>query len=301
MPHPKVTAIVLNWNNYSDTAECLSNLTEMSYPNFEILLLDNGSTDDSGERLAQEFPDVRTTYNAENLGFPGGVNVGIREAIDDGAEYVWLVNNDIIIEDQAILDGLVSRMENNEDIGVLTPVVREYPDTDSIWFDQGYIDWDWFDRGPKKDVDLDTSNDLIFNDYLPFCSSLIRSTLFNEIGYLREEYFLYGADIDYCVRVTDHGYEVATDTSKALYHRAFSSSGESTSPIPSYYEARNRFIFADMFRKKITPYKYYTSYMIWISLLLGYRILLLEFKSVKAIFEGVIDGISGKTGKGRYP
>jgi len=58
MPHPKVTAIVLNWNNYSDTAECLSNLTEMSYPNFEILLLDNGSTDDSGERLAQEFRNM---------------------------------------------------------------------------------------------------------------------------------------------------------------------------------------------------------------------------------------------------
>ncbi len=93
---PDVTCILLNWNGWRDTVECLKALKECRYRNLTIIVVDNGSTNDSVARIRAAHPDVLLLESGKNLGFAGGNNIGIRYALAQGAEYVWLLNNDTV-------------------------------------------------------------------------------------------------------------------------------------------------------------------------------------------------------------
>ena len=99
---PKVTVIILNWNGKEDTLECLASVKKIDYSNFEIVLVDNGSVDDSVEAVSEHYPDVTLLQTGDNLGYAGGNNVGIRYALDNKAEYVLLLNNDTVVDVQLI-------------------------------------------------------------------------------------------------------------------------------------------------------------------------------------------------------
>ncbi|WP_254840960.1 glycosyltransferase family 2 protein [Natronomonas marina] len=301
MSYP-VTALVLNWNNYDDTSDCVTSLQDQNYDALSILVVDNGSTDGSGRQIEEEHPEIDVIFTGENLGFVGGVNRGVKQIKQSTKEnHIWLVNNDIVIDDQNLLEDLTYSLDQNGNIGIITPMVMNYPDTETIWFDKGYINWTWFRRGTKNITDPNNSPDFIYNDYVPFCSSLIRSSVIDEVGLLDDRFFLYGEDIDYSIRVRENGYNIATDTRKKVYHKAFSSSGGSFSPIPSYYDSRNRLLYADKYEDKISKKKFYISYMLWIILLLGYRMINLAPSSSIALLKGVKDGLRKNWGKGPYP
>lgn len=90
----RVTVVVLNWNRWPDTLDCLASLQYQDYPNFNVLVVDNDSTDDSVEQIRAAMPEIELLQSGANLGFGGGCNVGIRRALADGADYVWLINSD---------------------------------------------------------------------------------------------------------------------------------------------------------------------------------------------------------------
>src|SRR5205823_1889527 len=115
---PRVGIIILNWNSYQVTSECLLSLRKLNYPNTEIVLVDNGSSDDSADRLQNEFPEIRVLRNPENLGFPGGNNVGIRYVLDRGADYLLLLNNDTVVQPDFLRE-LVQVAESDATIGLL--------------------------------------------------------------------------------------------------------------------------------------------------------------------------------------
>ena len=94
---PKVSIITLTWNSYEVTRDCLLSLQKIDYPAFEVVLVDNGSVDGSGKKLAHDFPDVKVILNETNLGFTGGNNVGMRDALARGTDYLLLLNNDTIV------------------------------------------------------------------------------------------------------------------------------------------------------------------------------------------------------------
>ena len=94
---PKVSIIILTWNSYDVTRDCLLSLRKIDYPAFEVVLVDNGSVDGSGKKLAQDFPEVRVILNEKNLGFTGGNNVGMRDVLARGTDYLLLLNNDTIV------------------------------------------------------------------------------------------------------------------------------------------------------------------------------------------------------------
>jgi GT2 family glycosyltransferase len=129
---PSVAAIVLNWNNYEDTVEVVAGLDAIGYENLTVIVVDNGSTDNSTNRLENEFPEVEFIYNRENLGFPGGNNIGIREALDRGFDYLWLLNNDIVIPDDFDLESLLLTVESYSLIDSVSPLLTEYPDKDQM-------------------------------------------------------------------------------------------------------------------------------------------------------------------------
>ncbi|WP_254279325.1 glycosyltransferase family 2 protein [Haloarcula marina] len=307
---PSVVAVVLNWNNYDDTAACLDSLADLAYSDLEVVLVDNGSTDGSSERLDAEFPDVDVLYTGENLGFGAGNNVGIRHARERGADYVWILNNDVLVPDADLLADLVAAMEADPTVGVLTPTVTAYPETDAVWFERGYLNpWtgnaghegfrNWYVDGHGGVPEPDDEG-LLDNDYLPFCSALVRTDVFDAVGLYPEEYFLYYGDVNYSARIRRAGYRLATDTATEIYHRESASSDGPLSATLSYYLARNRWVFYRRSGDAVYP-TFFLLFWWWLFVEGMYRCLHGEFESARALLEGTAAGIRGETGRGPYP
>ena len=122
---PKVAIILLNWNEYQDTIECVLSLKDMEYDNYEILIIDNGSTNDSVAILQEKFPEVTLIKSKENLGFCEGNNVGIRHALKNGSDYLFVLNNDTVV-DKHVLEFLVKAAEDNNDMCIYAPKLYFY-------------------------------------------------------------------------------------------------------------------------------------------------------------------------------
>lgn len=308
---PRVYCVILNWNNYLDTSECIDSLQQLSYENFEVIIVDNGSTDGSGKRLRQEYDDVTVLFTERNLGFGGGNNRGIRSALERGADYVWILNDDVLLSDAKCLDVLVKRMESKPKIGALTPVVTEYPETDEVWFREGYVDWRSGNAGhvgsSKWFVDwrfrseTDSEDSLVSHDYLPLCSALIRAEVFQELGLLREDYFLYYEDVDLCTRTGMAGYEIATETTVAIHHKVSASSDHRRSPTHLYYTARNWQLYRRYFDDDLFSWHFFPLYAWWAIVTIISFVLRGDWRVVTGLLLGIWDGVLGKAGKGRYP
>jgi len=129
---PNVFIVVLNWNNFPDTAECLRSLAKVRYPRYQVILVDNGSRDGSAEALEKEFPRVTLMRNPVNAGFAGGNNIGIKQALTLGADYVLLLNNDTTVSAD-FLDALIDFGQEHESAGILGPKVFYYSTPPHIW------------------------------------------------------------------------------------------------------------------------------------------------------------------------
>lgn len=293
-----VFGIVLNWNSYENSATCIESLLNLKYQPFHILVIDNNSSDNSGKQLDKEFDSVDVIYNDQNLGFGGGINVGIKYALSQDADYIWVLNNDIICEDD-ILEELITKMESNMNIGVITPEVRKYPNTDEVWFEQGSIN---YRTGSISHTNYKGNTNqkslLLENDYVPFCSALVRCEVFSKIGLYPEDYFLLYGDGDYCHEIRHNGYQIITDTSVHIYHKANQSIGSHLSPSHTYYGTRNRLLFS---RKHSSTNSVYLYYIWWFMKVIVDRIIHTKAKSIYAALQGVNDGVLGKKGKGPYP
>lgn len=114
---PKVAIIVLNWNGWRDTIECLESLQRITYPNYQIIVVDNGSTDDSVERIKEKFPHLTLIEMGRNLGYAGGNNLGIKFALEWDPGYICILNNDVVVESQ-FLEPIIIAMESNSRIGI---------------------------------------------------------------------------------------------------------------------------------------------------------------------------------------
>ncbi len=242
---PKVVMIVLNWNRASDTIECVRSLEHLAYSNVEIVIVDNASIDGSGKVLEATFPRLKVMRNSENLGYAEGNNVGIRYALERDAAYVLLLNNDTVV-DKALVSDLVEAMERDPRVGVVAPTIYDYSEPSKIWFAGASIDWSTgqsphiglgeHDRGQCAGV-LDV-------DRVTGCAMLVKRAVFERIGLLDPDFFLYYEDVDFCVRAGRAGYRIACVRSAKVWHKESSSTGaRDLSDLHLYYETRNRLIF----------------------------------------------------------
>jgi GT2 family glycosyltransferase len=129
---PRVDIIVLNWNGLRDTLHCLQSLKRADYPAFRVLVVDNGSSDASSTSIRQRFPEVTLIENSENLGFTGGNNIGMRQALEEEADYVLLLNNDTEVAPDAVRL-LVETAESDPRIGIAGPIIYYYDRPKMIW------------------------------------------------------------------------------------------------------------------------------------------------------------------------
>ena len=300
---PRVVASILTWNEYEDTRRCLTSLRSIDYDNLDIVLVDNNSTDGSIDRLATEFPDITIIRNDRNLGYAKAQNRAIEHALEHGAEYVWLLNNDVAVPGGCLKE-LVTQAEVDPTKGVITPVVRDGGQT---WFSYGRVNrlTGYTNTGPlarflRSITNRDTESRFIETDYVPLCCTLIRADVFRDLGLLPDVYFIYTEDVEFCLRAADHGYRVVTDTHLTVDHAASSSGGGAQNPLTNYYLARNQWILRDRL-ESIRWYLFVPSHLFW----LWKRTFLAMFKKrprgAKALLEGSWDGVRRHTGKGRYP
>jgi GT2 family glycosyltransferase len=210
---PKVFIVVLNFNGQRCIIRTLSSLFRVDYPNFEVILVDNNSRDGSFELAKSAFSKAVFIKNNENLGFSAGNNVGIKYALERGAEYILLLNYDVEVE-KFFLAPLVEVMEGDSQIGIASPVIF-FGETRKIWFSGGKIDWLRMKTFQKNSV---IDKDYFGSDYICGCSMLIKKEVFKKTGILDEDYFLYWEDVDFSLKAKRAGYKLAVCPKSRIAH-----------------------------------------------------------------------------------
>jgi len=237
---PLVYIMVVNWNSWRDTIECLESLARLDYPNYRSLVIDNGSTDDSERRIRDAFPGVELVQTGANLGYAGGNNVGIRYALRQGAAYVLLVNPDVVLDPQS-LAFLVATAESHTGVAALSPVIHCKDTPQAVWFGGGVIDWHEGTTAHKETVDR-TDVAFLPSAWASGCCLLLRAQGLNDVGLFDPRYFLYYEENDLCQRFVNAGYQVGVCTTAVAYHQPSTIVGLQ-SPKHVYYMTRNSLHF----------------------------------------------------------
>jgi len=253
----KLAIVILNWNGKNDTLACLQSLPKDQW----IVVVDNGSTDDSVEAIQKQFPEVTLLMTGKNLGYAGGNNVGIKHVLNEGADLVLLLNNDTIV-DQECIPALLEAAR----ISPQTAIFGAYPlrMSDSTKLDHLGGIWD-HSTATFKLVGLKASDGFQTNealDYVCGCSILIRRSVFEKIGHLEEKFFLFWEEADFCRRAKKAGFGIDICYAARLYHKV-SASFIGGSVHKTYFWWRGRFLWIerncspqerkDLFRKILFP------------------------------------------------
>ena len=240
---PQVAIIVLNWNGLNDTLDCLESLDQLDYQSYKVLVLDNGSTDGSVEAIRGHFPHVALIENAENLGYAEGNNRGAEYALQAGADYIFVLNNDTVLC-QDILTRLVGAAEANPRVGAVGPKIYYHAQPRRIWFAGGTIDWQHgltVNLGADKD-DVGQFEEVRSVDFLAGCALLIKREAWENVGSFDSRFFMYWEEIDWCTRAQRAGYDLLFIPQAKMWHKV-SPMDQSSSPRILYYMTRNRLLF----------------------------------------------------------
>ncbi|MDE6627133.1 MAG: glycosyltransferase family 2 protein [Lachnospiraceae bacterium] len=250
---PKVGIVIVNYNGLNYQNEAIRSIKEQTYSNYEIIVVDNNSTDGSIKELKKEFEDVHVIETGDNLGVAAGNNIGILYALKLGAEYVMLLNNDIILSTD-LMEILVEKASEQV---ITVPKIFYYDKKKIIWSAGGYVDWK---TGTPHHIGLNQCDGSTFRleryvEIAPTCCMLIHKNVFKHVGKMDERYFMYYDDTDFCVRANLKGYKILYVPSAVMWHKVNSSSGGLDSKITRYYCARNILYFMDKYKYKIKDTK----------------------------------------------
>ena len=234
-----VLIIVLNWNGWRDTVKCLTSLKKLSYPNVRIVVVDNRSTDDSVSQILQAFPDVAIIEAEKNLGFAGGCNLALRKALQDGAEYVWLLNNDTTVDPGALV-AMVEMADADPKIGAVGSAIysTEEPERLLAW-GGGYINF-WLGRS-RHFLTSVPNNEIQF---LTGASLLLRRCALASVGLLDEGFFMYWEDGDYCFRLRRAGWTLAVAGDSMVWHKEQGTVGKKSTLMDSHFNRSATRFFA---------------------------------------------------------
>ena len=214
---PLVYAVILAWNNYDDTHECIASVAKTDYPNQEIVLVDNGSTDGTPARIRAAFPKVHVIENGRNLGVPAGYNVGFSHALRRGADYIMELNNDTIVAPDMV-GQLIEKAESDPDAGIIMPKVLFYGSQDEVWSSGGR-----YRRFPPailfRDQRPGMEDTLRQIDYAPTCGVLISRRAFDMAGLFDPGYLFLFDDWDFSERVRAHGLHIWYLPEARMWHK----------------------------------------------------------------------------------
>ena len=236
---------MLSWNGREDTLRCLESLHCV-----ETVCVDNGSSDSSAEAVAGRFPEVELVRNAQNLGYAAGNNAGIRRALDRGADWVWLVNNDVVVEPGAVA-ALEAAAVVRPDAGVLACKVFFAEPPDRLWYAGGRFNLllgysgrqDGY--GERDDGRFDLLRDV---ERATGAAMAVSRAAIERVGLLDEDLFAYVEDVEWCLRIRRSGFAVVFAPEARVRHRVSASTGGAGSPASLYYDTRNTLVVCERYR-----------------------------------------------------
>lgn len=244
--NPLVYIIILNWNGIQETIDCLESLKKIDYVNYKIVVVDNGSIDNSVSILEKNYPNIDLLKNEKNEGYAGGNNSGIEYVLKYNPDYVLFLNNDTVVSKDFLIT-LVSVAQSDPNIGIVGPKIYYFNKPEIIWFTGGKID---YVNGPfihldmfKKDTNANSKTKEV--DYINGCSLLIKSSVLKKIGGFGKKYFAYVEDIDINMHAHRLGYTSYIVPSAKIWHKPSSSTGGEKNPsmLREYLKTRNLIFF----------------------------------------------------------
>lgn len=276
--YPQVWCIVLNWNGWRDTIECLDALKQCTYPNLTLVVVDNGSTDGSIARIREAYPQILVLESKKNLGFAGGNNIGIRYALGHGANYIWLLNNDTQPAPDA-LSALVAKVGTDERIGAVASICyyADAPSTVQAWGGSRVNLWIGYSRlamEPRHDEWFDTLNGT---------SMLISRKAVESVGLLDENFFLYSEDTEYCMRLRKMGCRTAIAADSKVLHKVNASTGGNKLLLDRYQTASTLRLL-----RLYSPAPSLACF-VFLAIRFSRRLLKLQFSRCRSVWAGVED------------
>ncbi len=250
----RIAVIIVNWNGKKDTIDCLASLGKLKTQSSKLktYVVDNGSTDGSVEAIRKGFSDVVILETGKNLGFTGGNNIGIRQALLGGADFVWLLNNDTTVDQSALTELIAAFEDPNVGIGgskIYFAPGREYhrdwykqKDRGHVfWYAGGQIDWNnmYASHRGVDEVDHGQYDRTQETPFVTGCSMMVRKEVFDKVGYLDEKFFAYLEDLNFCLRAKQSGYKLLYVPKSVVWHNNAGSSSVGSS-THQYYMTRNR-------------------------------------------------------------
>lgn len=240
MQTPKVYVLLLNWNGKELMEDSITSYLKNDYPNFEVVMIDNGSTDDSVEYVKKNFPEVIILQNEKNLGYSGGFNVGLDYAFNrNNADYVLISNNDVKAH-QKVISQLVNVAETDERIGFVTGKVYYYDNPDilqTVGKKEDPIRWNGDHIGDREE-DKGQYDEIVERIFIDDIFTLVRRELYIEVGGYDTTFFLQAEEYDWQARAKKRGYKMFYTPHAKIWHKDSMTLGK-RSPKKAYYDARN--------------------------------------------------------------
>jgi GT2 family glycosyltransferase len=290
--------IILNWNGYQMTSDCIGSLMAMDAADYEIVVVDNGSGDGSAGLLARDFPQITMLSQSSNLGFAAGCNVGMRYALARGAEYILLLNNDTYVASDFLRE-MRRAMGSNPRIALVCPKIYFADQPNMLWY--AGADFSLWTGTPKhrgwKEIDRGQFDQHLEISQGTGCAMLVRCRVVRDLGLLDERFWAYIEDLDWSVRFLKSGYRLAFAPKARIWHREGSTSvkllGSGSQSIRQFFSTRNMVFLA---RKHVrwwqlpsyafgfifTHIAFYTALRIWRH----------DFDALRAIYAGLNQGLS---------
>jgi len=275
----EVSVCIVNWNCRDFLRACLRSLFDRPQGvSFEVIVVDNGSSDDSVVRIKAAHPDILLLESGNNLGFSGGNNIGIRHALDKGADYIWLLNNDARPDTNA-LRALMARADSDKTIGAVASICyfADAPSIVQAWAGSRINLWIGYGRlctEPHGDDWFDSLNGT---------SMLIARAAIEHVGLLDEGFFLYWEDTEFCLRLRKKGWRIAAAPGSRVLHKVNASTGGNKIILDRYQTASGLRLL-----RLYSPAPNLAQFL-FLAIRFTRRILRLEFARCKAVLAGIKD------------
>jgi len=294
--YPKVSIILVNYLNYKDTIGCIRSLHNITYPNYEIIVVDNSEDEESYE-IIKNCSGINLIKSEKNLGFAGGNNLGIKIALAKDADYVLLLNNDTIVKENFLNELVIQSKDSSA--GIATGKIYYLDQPTKIWGAGGRVDWK---RGMGIFYginEIDTHSKYNKQKYISFasgCMMFIKKEVLENIGLLNESFYMYCEDVEYCIRANRNGVMILYVPSSIVWHKIGLKKARG-SYFHFYYIVRNTIFIIKKYTTVTQMIKYISFSIPYFIINALFELLKKNPDIMKAMLRGFYDGIIGNAGK----
>jgi len=300
MKSSNIAVVLVNWNQYYLTRNCILSILNCSFKDFEIFLVDNASEDNSSKKLKKEFNNISFIQNKRNLGFTGANNIAIKEAIRRKFEYIMLLNNDTEVK-YNFFEPLLLSLKKDKKLAAVQPLILNFKNKNIVWnFGGKFNNFFGYVATMNKGVNKSKikENEIENTEWITGCCFLFRSEIIEKIGMFDNYFFVYYEDADLSIRIKEAGYEIGLQKNSEIYHhegaswkfKKLNKEGK-ISPFTRYLTIRNHIYFIQKHQKKFNFFGKWIYQFFKIFLFSFYFIFRMRFEKLGMVYKGLIDGL----------